>query len=64
MARKIKITPAFKVRLSEKLMDLGNYVLVGLVISQLAIHQLSPDLFIIGVVCGIELYLAAYIIKP
>lgn len=62
--KKLRITSAFRIRLSEKLMDLGNYVVVGLVIGQLATHQFSMDLFVIGIVGAIEFYLAALIIDP
>lgn len=62
MAR-LKVTTAFRMRLSEKLMDLGNYVAAGWIIGQLAVGQFSLDLLILGFVGTIELYLAAFIIS-
>ncbi len=59
----IKLTPAFTSRLSEKLMDLGNYFIVGLIIGQLATHQFSLDSMILGLVSAVELYLASLIIS-
>ncbi len=50
MARK-KISPAFRARLSEKLMDLGNYVVVGLVLAQFVSgSQFDPPRFIAGMI--------------
>lgn len=58
---KIKITPAFRARLSEKLMDLGNFVAVGLVISQFVSKDFSISTLFLGVSGTILLYFGGYI---
>lgn len=61
---KLKISSAFKTRLSDKLMDLGNYVAVGLVIGQfVAGKQISQDMLIGGIIGTAILYLAGYIVS-
>lgn len=62
---KVKISVAFRARLSEKLMDLGNFVAVGLVIGQfVASEQISQDMLIGGIIGTAILYLAGYIVSP
>ena len=48
---KVKISNAFRTRLSEKLMDLGNFAAVGLVIGQfVSDKQVSLDILLIGII--------------
>lgn len=62
---KLKITSAFRTRLSEKLMDLGNFVAVGLVISQFAFEKdFSMSSLIIGIIGTVVIYFAGYAISP
>lgn len=62
---KLKITSAFRTRLSEKLMDLGNFVAVGLVISQFAFEKdFSMSSLIIGIIGTVIIYFAGYAISP
>lgn len=61
---KIKISGDFRARLSDKLMDLGNYTAVGLVIGQLiADKPISQDLLIGGIIGTGVFYLAGYIVS-
>ncbi|MBI4038682.1 hypothetical protein HY384_01850 [Candidatus Daviesbacteria bacterium] len=61
---KVKISNAFRVRLSEKLMDLGNFVAAGLVIGQLVTNtQISQGILIGGIIGTVILYIAAYIVS-
>lgn len=60
----MKISPAFRTRLSEKLMDLGNYAAVGLVIGQFATGvKVSESLLLLGLSSAVILYIAGYIIS-
>ena len=62
---KVKISSAFRARLSEKLLDLGNFVTVGLVIGQFVVgQQISLETLIIGITGTVILYLAGYIASP
>lgn len=62
---KLKISSAFRARLSEKIMDLGNYVAVGLVVGQFVTgKQIAQDILIGGIVGTVILYLAGYIVSP
>lgn len=62
---KLKVSSAFRTRLSEKLMDLGNYTAVGLVIGQFITDKpLSQDMLVGGIIGTAILYLAGYIISP
>lgn len=61
---KSKVTPAFRVRLSEKLMDLGNLVIAGLIIGQFVSgKEFSVSLFVIAVIVALLCYLISYIIS-
>lgn len=60
MARE-KITSQFRARLSEKLMDLGNLVVAGLVIGQfISNKEFSPELFFAGVLLAVLCYIISY----
>lgn len=62
---KIKISVSFRIRLSEKLMDLGNYTAVGLVLGQFATGtEFSVSLLLLGISSAIILFIAGYIISP
>lgn len=61
---KLTISSAFKTRLSDKLMDLGNYTAVGLVIGQfVAGQQISQETLVGGIIGAAILYLAGYIVS-
>lgn len=61
---KLKISSTFRVKLSDKLMDLGNYAAVGLVIGQFATGaELSVSLLLLGIGSAVILYIAGYIIS-
>jgi len=61
---KVKISSAFRTRLSEKLMDLENYAAVGLVIGQFATGvKISESLLLLGLSSAVILYIAGYIIS-
>lgn len=63
MARK-KISAQFRARLSEKLMDLGNYVAVGLVIAQFVSgSQFDLNRFLVGMIVTGLCYVISYIIS-
>lgn len=63
MARK-KITPQFRARLSEKLMELGNLVIVLLVFGQFVSNrEFSLLILLVGVFTTIFCYTLAYIIE-
>lgn len=58
-----KITPAFRARLSEKLMDLGNFILVALTIGQLVTgNGFSTAVFVTGIVLWISCYIISYLV--
>ena len=61
---KRRISPQFRARFSEKLMDLGNLIIAGLVIGQFAIgKEFSMNLFFIAAVIALLCYAASYIIS-
>ena len=61
---KIKNSSDFKTRLSDKLMDLGNYVAVGTVIGQfIAEKPVSQDILVGGIIGTLLLYLAGYFVS-
>ncbi len=63
MARK-KISPQFRARLSEKLMELGNYVAEGLVIAQFVSGgQFDLNRFAAGMIVTVLCYVISYIIS-
>lgn len=60
-----RISADFRARLSEKLMDLGNYAAVGLIIGQFATGiRVSEELLLLGISSAMILYIAGYIISP
>lgn len=62
MARR-KISPQFRARLSEKLMELGNLVIVLLVFGQMVSgKEFSLPVFLVGVFITIFCYTIAYVI--
>lgn len=63
MAR-FKISAKFRELLSDKLMDLGNYSFVPLVIGQLLdLINFSIPVLIVGVLFGLACYIMSYIIS-
>ena len=61
---KLKFSSAFRNTLSEKLMDLGNYAAVGLVIGQLVSKsEFSNVLLLLGISSTAILYFAGYVIS-
>lgn len=61
---KRKISPEFRARFSEKLMDLGNFISVGLVIGQFAIDKkFSAEQFLAGVMLTVVCYTISYLIS-
>lgn len=61
--KRIVFRKQFRSRLSEKLMDLGNFVAVALVFGQfLGDRPFSLSIFIGGVVLALLFYLFSYII--
>lgn len=60
---KLKVSSAFSIRLSEKLMDLGNFVAVGLVIGQFVSGKgFSTEQFLAGIFLTILCYIIGYVI--
>ena len=63
MARR-KISVAFRSRLSEKLMDLGNLIAIALVIGQFVSGQeFSLALFIVGLALMFGCYIMSYVVS-
>ena len=63
MAR-LRFSKEFRARFSEKLMDLGNFVAVGLVIGQLVSgKEFSVEMMLIGIMGTIIFYIASFIIS-
>ena len=61
---KIKISASFRVRLSEKLMDLGNFIAVGMVIGQfISGKAFSTEQFLAGIILTILCYIIGFIIS-
>ena len=53
----------FRSRLSEKLMELGNLVLVGLTLGQfVASKSFSTEQFVTGIILAIACYITSYIV--
>ena len=64
MARGIRIKPEFRSQLSEKLMDLGNFVAAALVLGQFVSgREFSMVLFAIGIILMVACYLISYIVS-
>jgi len=64
MAKK-KAASEFRVHLSEKIMDLGNYIAVGFIIGQFATggRAISPDLIFAGFFLLSACYIVAFMIS-
>jgi hypothetical protein len=60
---KLKFTVKFRIQLSEKLMDLGNITIAGLVLGQFIAKEFSTSQFIIGVLVAALCYVIAYFIN-
>lgn len=61
---KITISAAFRIRLSDKLMDLGNYAIVSLVLVQFAsIGNFSSNALIAGVTFAVLCYIISYVVS-
>lgn len=60
--RKSKLNTTFRIQLSDKLMDLGNYVAIGLVFGQFVTSTFSVDVFIIGFAFTLICYIMGYIL--
>jgi hypothetical protein len=58
----LKFTAKFRLQLSEKLMDLGNITIAGLVLGQFFAKNFSPSQFIFGVIMAIVCYMVAYLV--
>ena len=62
---KLKITPQFRTRFSEKLMDLGNLAVAALVLGQFVSAQtFSITLLTLGLVLMIFCYIISFVISP
>jgi len=60
---KLKVTREFRSHLSEKLMDLGNLVIVAMTIGQFVEKkQFSILVFISGIILTILCYIISYVI--
>ncbi len=63
MAR-LRVTPEFRSRLSEKLMDLGNVIAAGLVIGQfISGKDFSIALMLLGFILTIGCYIVSFAIS-
>lgn len=63
MARR-KVSPQFRARLSEKLMELGNLVVITLAFGQfLGNKEFSAVVFFWGVILAIICYIISYVIS-
>lgn len=61
---KRRVSPQFRARLSDKLMDLGNLVIAGLIIGQFVSgKEFSVNLFATGAIIALLCYLISYIIS-
>lgn len=61
---KRKVSAQFRERLSEKLMDLGNLVIAGLLIGQFVSgREFSINVFVTGAIIALLCYLISYIIS-
>ena len=61
---KIKISDAFRARLSEKLMDLGNFIAIGMVIGQFVSGKaFSTEQFLAGIFLTILCYIIGFVIS-
>ncbi|MEK7165368.1 MAG: hypothetical protein AAB874_00990 [Patescibacteria group bacterium] len=61
----IKFSTKFRVQLSDKLMDLGNYSAIGLVFAQLLPGvKFSQSAFLLGVILTLVCYVIGYLIYP
>ena len=61
---KLRISLAFRARLSDKLMDVGKYAVAGLVIGQFATGvKISDSLLLLGISSAVILYIAGYVIS-
>ena len=61
---KVRFSTKFRERLSEKLMDLGNYVAIGLVFGQFVSDKpFSLPIFILGIAITLTCYLFSYLIN-
>ena len=63
MAR-FRIKKDFRNRLSEKLIDLGNYSFVGLVLGQfIGGNEFSEAVFVGGIIFSVSCYFASYMLS-
>ncbi len=58
-----KISPKYRQKLSEKLMDLGNYVAVGLVIGQFVEGKFSVERLVAGIIGTLSCYFVSYLLE-
>lgn len=65
MSKNRRFSDQFRSTLSEKLMELGNLILLALAISQIVGTQaFSATVFIAGVIFMLMCYIVSYIISP
>lgn len=61
---KIKVSAAFRTRLSEKMMELGNFSIVSLVLVQFASNgNLLLNALLAGIAFAVICYIISYIIS-
>ncbi len=61
---KRKVTPQFRSRLSEKLMELGNLIAIALVIGQFVSgKEFSLALFFVGLALMVGCYIMSYVVS-
>ena len=61
---KRKITPQFRARFSEKLMELGNLIAITMVIGQfVASKEFSIPIISVGAIITILCYIIAYLVS-
>lgn len=61
---KRKVSPQFRARFSEKLMDLGNLVIAGLALGQfISGREFSLILFLLGIILAASCYIISYLVS-
>ena len=63
LVKRLVFRAQFRARLSEKLMELGNLILVGLTLGQFVTSKnFSTEQFVTGIILAIACYITSFIV--